>query len=322
MTENVEALLREENISFSSADGEPRTWRIRHLQQPTMTNSGLLSGRISVVGTGLTAVKRWVPEELVRTDAPACTELEREVRSGVRLQDRYPADAYPDELIRLIGYNLDEAEPFVLVQSVRGQPFEDSGQLRPDERNAFEESLLRGLVFLAEAGVSHRDITASTVYWDGRTVQIRDFGHARLAVRSDTEPVYLPTIGGPDVGAAGSLILRAATGRGDLFGDDALAGRGEALRDLLDGVFLEPPNRRPTAATLLGRLNVTVDVPAEDVSAWRRFEEGRTRFDEALRAKWPDRVQVPAPPPATPTTRRRRWLSFGLALSIMLAVAG
>ena len=309
MTDNVDASIREGRVNFRNADGATTVWRVRYAPQPTMDPSGLMSCRITS-DSGVMAVKRWVPEQLTRNDAPACTELEREVRAGVRLQDRYPR-SYPDELVRLVGYNLDDVEPFVIVSPVRGQPIAAFRQLRPDARDAFEVSLLRGLVFLANAGVSHRHLTSSTVYWDGNAVQIRDFGQARLAIRSDTEHAYSPTIGGPDIWAAGSLILRVATGQADLAGPDALEGRGQALRDLLDGVFVEPPSKRPAAATVLSRLGVAVAVPKEDTALLRRFEEGRTRFDEALRAKWPPR-NPPASPqqpdlPAPPAGRRARW---------------
>jgi ferric-dicitrate binding protein FerR (iron transport regulator) len=92
------------------------------------------------------------------------------------------------------------------------------------------------------------------------------------------------------------------------------------LRDLLDGVFDEVPGARPSAEFLLGRLNVTVRVPQEDLVAWQRFEEGRIRFDETLRAKWPAPPPPPAPPPMV---RRRRWpfSQVGMVLAMMAGAA-
>ena len=295
MSENVDT--QEERLSVRDVFGRTAEWQVRYAQSPTMSQAGLVSGRITS-NTGVIAMKRWVPADLARHDAAACDELEREVMAGVRLADRYPADRYPAELVRLIGYNLDDVEPFVIVAPVHGNPIDDSGQLSPDARESFEVSLLRGLVHLAEAGVTHGNIAPSTVYWDGTGVQIRDFGQATVTTEDGK------AVGGVDVWAAGSLILRAATGRTGLA---AVEGRGQALRDLLDGVFDDDPDARPSADTLLGRLGVTVRVPAEDLAGWQRFEEGRVRFDQTLREKWP-RPQV-IPPPAPPV-RRRRW-GFG-----------
>ncbi len=316
MTENVDALPKEEHISVHDAQGRTAEWHVRHAPSATMSETGLVSSRI-MSNTGLVAVKQWVPEDLAQREAAAGDELEREVMAGVRLLDRYPVDRYPAELVRLIGYNLDDVEPFVIVSPVRGTPFEESGQLRPDAREAFELSLLRGLAYLAEAGVTHHNLTPSTVHWDGIDVQIRDFGKAVVADRSGEPSSNGQAGGGADIWSAGTLILRAATGRNSLVGPEMLAGRGQALRDLLDGVFDEVPTARPSAACLLGRLNVTVRVPQEDLGAWQRFEEGRLRFDETLRAKWP---APPPPPPPPPPVRKRRW-PFGTATYVGTVLA-
>lgn len=293
MTENVEASLREERITFRDADGRVSAWQVRYAQSPPRTAGGLITCRVTS-DTGVIAVRRWVPEALL--DDPVCEELEHEVRAGVRLLDRY-GDQYPDELVKLIGYNLDVAEPFVLVSPVRGQPVADFRDLRPDARDSFQISLLRGLVYLADAGVLHRGISGSTVYWDGDRAQLRDFGSARIAIRADEGPAYSPSLGARDVEAAGSLILQLATGRPGLSGQTALEGRGQALRDLLDGVFADRPEARPSARMLLARLNVAVHSPDEDQTALWRFEEGRQRFDEELRVKWPARQPALPPPP-------------------------
>lgn len=318
MTENADALPREERISVRDAQGRTAEWHVRHAPSATMSDAGLVSSRI-MSDTGLIAVKRWIPEDLAQRGARAGDELEREVMAGVRLLDRYPVDRYPAELVRLIGYNLDDVEPFVLVSPVRGTPFEESGQLRPDAREAFELSLLRGLVHLAEAGVTHHGLTPATVYWDGIDVQIRDFGKAIVAGRSGEPSANGQAGGGADIWSAGLLILRAATGRNGLVGPEMLEGRGQALRDLLDGVFDEVPSARPAAECLLGRLNVTVRLPQEDLGAWQRFEEGRIRFDETLRAKWPA-PPAPPPPPPPPPVRRRRW-SFGTFAYVGMVLA-
>lgn len=317
MTDSVEA-NRGEDITFQDADGRISQWHIKYMEAPTTTGDGLTMCRIES-DTGASAVRGWVGEQVAKADGPACEALEHEVRAGVRLLDRYP-EQYPAELVRLIGYNLDVAEPFVLVSPVDGKTIDELGQLRPDEREAFQISLLRGLVHLHDAGVVHGDIGPSTVYWNGRVAQLRDFGRARVTARSEEGRLTRPTLGGRDVWSAGSLILQVATGRAGLAGREALENRGQALRDLLEGVFTGNDEARPSARTLLGRLNVPVHLPPEDTAAWQRFEDGRQRFDRELRAKWPE-LAPPAPPPAPTPPPASRFPARWLALVVVAVVA-
>jgi hypothetical protein len=315
MTENVELSPLGETIRCRDTHGRAVEWRVLAAQPPTTAPGGLLSSRVTLATTG-NVVKRWVPPKLARHDSAAYEELEHEVLAGLRLLDRYSGGPYPEELVRLIGYDLDDGQPFVVLSAVRGQPVDELGQFRPGAREAFETSLLRGLLFLGEARVEHNALYASSVHWDGSTVQIRDFGHATVVSRSNTGP------GTRDIPAAGVLIQRVATGRTGPFGPAALDGQGQALRDLLDGVFSDVPAHRPTPAVLLSRLNEPAPRLREDLHAWMRFEEGRIRFDEAMREKYPPR---PAPTPLTVepsrlSTTRQRWIA-GISLLIVVAAA-
>src|SRR5262249_38837814 len=125
-----------------------------------------------------------VPAALARGNPAACDGLENEVRAGLRLAARFGA-LFPTELRRLVGYDLERAGPFVLVEPWRGRPVaERAGRLGLEEQRAFEFSLFRGLLLLAEAGVVHGRLTSDTVYWDGTDVQLGSFD--RSAVVWDT----------------------------------------------------------------------------------------------------------------------------------------
>ena len=314
MTENVDTVPREEKLSFQEVDGRFVQWVVRCDSESGRNSSGLRSSRI-ISATGRVAVKR----SAVNGDAAAYAELDREVHAGLRLVDRYGVQHGPTELAGLIGYNLDCREPFVIVSPVRGQPIGELGQLRPDAREAFQISLLRGLASLAAAGVVHGDLKPSTVYWDGSAVQIRDFGQA--AVRTERSSGPAVDDAARDIWSAGELILRTATGRSGLAGDSALAGRGEALRELLAGVFDEAPGRRPTAADLLDRLNTSVRLPPEDRTAKERFVAGQRVFDQTLQAKRPRGVvAAPVQPPA-PNRARVRLLMY-CVVTVVTVVLG
>src|SRR4051794_4461600 len=88
-------------------------------------------------------VRKFVSRPAGRRNPRLYTLLDNEIRAGARLGQFY-TDEYPPELAKLVAYNVDVEEPFVLLRAYTGEPaaagvkgFDD------DQRRQFDLSLLR-----------------------------------------------------------------------------------------------------------------------------------------------------------------------------------
>jgi len=217
--------------------------------------------------------------------------LDNEILAGRQLCDITEGRGCPPEVSQFYGDDDDMAvdDPFALFEPYRGAPLSEvGGNLIGEERNQFHASLLRGLCWLAAAGIAHRALNLETVWWDGERVQITDFslstifGVPRTPVpgAEDWVPRDLREgtfRGGPvserdDIWAAGRLIFYVWNGGAPLRHKEDLAHGG--LDELLRDVF-KAPDIRPPASELLRRLGETN--PASGWSArsmeWRRERE-------------------------------------------------
>jgi serine/threonine protein kinase len=224
--------------------------------------------------------------------------LDNEILAGIRLQEAAKAAGYPPEVSRLYGYEATSAAPFALLEPYRGEPLTVAGQyLMGNEQHQFQVSLLRGLCWLAAAGIAHRGIAPSTVRWDGQQAQVIDFSLATV-IGAPREVIGTPpwaareqrpgTACGwvsaqDDIWAAGRLIFYMST-REELTDRSQIEDR-PALRNLLAEVF-GPPEGRPTARDLLRRLNEDCPVPrALDGHSWLNM--GRQSFYAVRASKHP-----------------------------------
>lgn len=286
--------------------------------------------------------------------------LDNEIRAMSRLVTRYGRGGYPPELPRLIGYNFDTIEPYVLCVPFRGN-CADKGvrNLLSDQRMAFTVGLLRALAQLAAVELVHGAVGLSTTWWDGSRVQLVNFECSaatgelrRLADHSAwASPDQIRGAGrahpGDDVFSAGLVIYELFTGTRLTGGHPPqVTGSGPLLSELLAGVFRPEVQRRPAAAELLRRLSMDGNllVPM-DVDA--SLHAGRAQFDKARRTKHPlldeDRgpvlpaepvVPAPgelrgeqplgpdsAPPPPRPDTRQTETSSMQVTIAgTLLAV--
>lgn len=297
-------------LSFLATNGERTTWSV-HFGTDTTTDEAGLPARLLTADDGRAlALQKWVPASLPPRLPAAYDLLENEIRAGMRLLRRY-GTSYPVEMARLVGYDADAEQPFLLVTQPRGEPLTAvAGQLLLAEQRAFETSLFRALLLLDEADLVHGNLTPRTVRWDRNrgTVQVRDFGHS--AVRDEPRRphdvgVWTPAeqrhgtgaaVPADDIWAGGMLLYHVITGRQPSVrnGPPNLADRSAALRTALDGVFAESADDRPDAAEILQRMRADATVSARPAGADSAFEEGGRRFDEVRRSKWPTRDRTPA----------------------------
>jgi hypothetical protein len=268
---------------------------------PVPVTGGLLPARYVTQPDGATLVQKWVPEELGRLRPDAYDRLDAEIRACAALGQRYGGPRYPAELPQLVGYNVDVAEPFVLLQPYLGDPVPER-RMEWEVLREFAAGLLRALQHTAEAGVVHGAIGPKTVRWNGTSVQLVDFERAQaLGERrrpGGTSPERSPEqIGGlgtvdprDDVWAAGLLIWQLSLGP-NTEGVQAPA----KVQTLLDRVFAPTAIDRPTAGEVLMRVDRNRFDPMGS-SPDELLAPGRSAFDEALARKRGDVMHRPEPP--------------------------
>jgi len=227
--------------------------------------------------------------------------LDNEILAGFRLDRlarRTDTACYPPHVSRLHGYDADSTEPFALLLPYCGEPVGTlERRLLPREQLRFQVGLLKGLRWIAAAGIAHRGISPSTVRWDAgsQQVQICDFSLA-TAVGAPRTVVGTPPWAAleqqrsrqcrgqvterDDVWAAGRLIYYVRTGEVPT-GPGQLAAFPD-LEELLDGVF-GPPDKRPTALDLLNAMHAEDPLPRGIETD--PLKGGRARFYEARAAK-------------------------------------
>lgn len=259
--------------------------------------------------------------------------LDREISIGLHLVRGCAAAGrpYPAELSRLVGYDVDAEEPFVLYLPHRGQPVgRFAGRFLLREQREFETGVFRALGLLAAMGVTHRGIGPDTVLWDKDTLQVQavDFSSAVL---SGTKQVQAFRTGWTheqdagssdprvDVWSGGALAFYSATGRSPGPGDEAAADpalQSSRLAAELSRILSPSLGKRPTAAAVLRGMGLPDPWPLPSraaTAADELFAEGGRRFD----LRFPPADDQPAADGATapgdsgttpsPPQRSRRW---------------
>lgn len=258
----------------------------------------------TVIVDGIERLQKWVPR-----DRPELFgRLDREVRAGVRFAQVYKDLPYPWELPRLVAYDVDGEEPFALLEPYRGVPVRGIGLLSMAARHQFQVGVLRAVLHAGAAAIVHRQINQETVRWDQNagTVHLVDFENA--ARIGEPTPIGR-SVGvadpGTDVWDAALVIHEVIMGRSSGAVPD-LTTDPEGLRDLLTGVFVEPPAARPTVTELLDRLQA--DTTVRFVNLRDQLEPGLQAFEQARERKqrsYPIPEQPVTPPPPAPRSRRR-----------------
>ncbi|MGW3345842.1 hypothetical protein ACWDA3_21225 [Nonomuraea rubra] len=321
--------MEPEPMDFTSPEGDPVSWEVE--AEPWQN---LFERRVTHLASGTKLVQRRVPRAEGRDREYLYDLLENEARIGARLLTRLRR-AYPPELPRLIGYSLDEEEPFVLLYDYRGEPVSRHfGALLISEQRTLQASLFRAIRILSACDVVHRRVEPSTVRWDGTTVQLTDLSHATLIgtrrLRIGEAPYASPAqrsgeglaATADDLWGAGMVIYRTVTGREIADLPDLSAT--PALQPLKD-IFSDSP---PSAREVLARLRVPDPMQTLAVERDLGLEEGRAAFDRAREARRDPvtaaeesstRIQ-PVPPEPEDRGRALPWWARWLPLAVLLAL--
>ncbi|GAA1022496.1 hypothetical protein Aple_091960 [Acrocarpospora pleiomorpha] len=293
-------------LDYTDAEGTQRQGKLIH-QGPGRIKPGseLVISEIQVEVDGVTGwlVKKSLHQAAAKHDPQLYARMENEVRTGLMLRRRFGGPAYPAELARLAGYDVDCEEPFVLYERLQGSGLaaDVAGRLLLEEQKQFQITLLRGVRILEQVGIVHRGITPYSVWWDGHVAQLTDFELAIKAQRWRTpvgerpwaSPQQRHGVGGTcardDVWSAGMVIYHVAAGTRStaaLNGPLSLNAVEPRTRELLAGVFADKAKNRPHPLDLLIRLRETDPIAPPEEAADGAFERGGLRYDEMMRQKW------------------------------------
>jgi Protein kinase domain len=326
-------------LEFITPAGPRTGWEVRSAPDgPAGPGSPLRARLLTVLATGDTVLQKCVPRNAGADRAAACDLLDNEIRAGMRLLRRY-GEAYPPELVRLVGYEVDVDEPFVLLSVPQGQPIADvAGRLYQDDQRRLLTTLFRGLWLLSGAQLVHGNLTPAAITWDGasKRVQIGDFTAVTLLeepyVTTGTPPWAAPDrrkqgrVADPrdDVWSASLIVFHLVTGRPvDHHGEPPnLEEHAPGLAGLLAGVFNGSPRHRPDLSEMLHRLNSPNTLPPALPGLPERIAEGRRSFDVMRAQKWAPQNADAAPPdePVGPDLNRM-WQAWLVRAGLIAGVA-
>ncbi len=295
-------------LSYVTTYGEREQLRIRAGeweepgQRPSSRSVPYRRRRVSNPDSNQEFVQKMLPRDQVTADS--CDLIDNEIQIGLHLLRTIGETRYPVELSRLVGYDADTEEPFILLAE-RGEPAGlFSRKISATKYEQFQVSLFRALSILEAAKVVHRNITPGTVRWNDPRVQITDFQHARLSgepagpapsprwAAPEARHGGLPADPAADLWSAGLVIVQVVGGPlpPGMTGPPDLHAVGGGLDRTLEGIFAPTPAGRPLIELFmrdLGALRDFVPVGAYPgpVAMDPRFLEGRRRFAELSRSK-------------------------------------
>jgi len=121
---------------------------------------------------------------------PSMVDLLKRERDNLKTLRTSGKENWSPKIVRLYGYKLDHATPFLVYEFVPGGTLtsylakrqeEIGGNLPPDEVLGLIKQIAEALAFAHERGLVHRDLKPANVLVDGTTLKLADFGIGGVA---------------------------------------------------------------------------------------------------------------------------------------------
>ncbi|GGZ87289.1 hypothetical protein ACFOOM_24530 [Streptomyces echinoruber] len=224
--------------------------------------------------------------------------LDTEAGIAVRLHRALEDTEYAALFPRIVGYELDAAEPFLLYAAPRGMPAARTHVMAASDQQRFTRDLMLALCLLAEQGLVPRGVSPYTVLWDGARAQLWGL-EAVTRAGQRRGPWGRPPFCSPEqrrgegfadardaVWSAAQVLYRLVTGRlGPADGPPADLAEHRVLDRTLRQAFAPRAADRPTPAEVL---DLVAPGAARRVRLALPADEGRgdrEAFEKALRLK-------------------------------------
>ncbi|MDT9690078.1 hypothetical protein Q5762_17390 [Streptomyces sp. P9(2023)] len=288
----------QEELEFSTHLGESIRFSVRYgPDRRAYGRPGVLAREVTL-SAGWPVLQYRLPLS-AQADPHAYGALEREVSAAVALERRYGAEGFGEVFTRVVGFDLECAEPYVLYRPPTGVPLtECADRLGGDEQLRVIAQLALAVRLLHAAELVHRSLAPDTVRWDGTHVRLcapyaalRD-GEAREAFGAApwASPEQRAGRGAADtrddlwsVGRIGYHLLSGHPDRGEGPPEDLGDYRRLAALEH-SGLFAPAAAERPSPVELLRLLHVT-DPLATAVGTADPLSRGRAEYDARLASK-------------------------------------
>lgn len=224
--------------------------------------------------------------------------LDTEAGTALRLHRLLEDTEYAPLFPRVVGYEPDTAEPFLLYAAPRGLPAARTQVMAASDQQRFTRDLMLALCLLDGQGLVPRGLSPATVLWDGARVQLWGL-EAVTGTGRPRAPWGRPPFCPPEqrrgegladprdaVWSAAQVLYRLVTGRpGPADGPPADLADHRVLDRTLRRAFAPRAADRPTPAQLLDLVapgsaaRIRLTVPPDETRPHREA------FEEALRLK-------------------------------------
>ncbi|MEV7244825.1 MULTISPECIES: hypothetical protein [unclassified Streptomyces] len=242
--------------------------------------------------------------------------LDTEAGTALHLHRVLDDTEYAALFPRIIGYEPDAAEPFLLYAAPRGVPAARTHVMAATDQQRLTRDLMLALCLLDDQGLVPRGVSPATVLWDGARVQLWGL-EAMTRTGRPRSPWGRPPFCSPEqrrgegladprdaVWSAAQVLYRLVTGRpGPADRAPADLGEHRALDRTLRQAFAARAADRPTPAQLLELLapgaarRVRLTLPADEERPHREaFEEALRLKRQAPAARTGDGTGAPAAP--------------------------
>ncbi|WTW96445.1 hypothetical protein OG216_25120 [Streptomycetaceae bacterium NBC_01309] len=302
-----------EALEFHTPEGERAKWPVRPVSERQSPGSAFQVRELRC-GDGSVVLQKRLVGLQPRGAAKALSLLEAEIRVLLRLIRVFAHQEYPHAFVRLVGFDFDVSEPFLLAEPPAAPPVSARiGRMTAEERHRFLVELFSAARLLECAWVVHGGLSPETVCWDpsASRVQITDFASGRLAGEQRLPP--------PDRQWAAPGPLRApgpAELRDDLFsaaqvaynavtaapiragGPPANLSLHAHLHALPAAAFHPDPAQRPGPMQILNALGAP-DPWTGGLDAYNPLTAGHERFRSVMERKRNTNVSGSPPRPRT-----------------------
>ena len=163
-------------LEFFTPGGELIRLTARFERERQVPGRERVAARHIVAGQGWRVRQYRLPGSASR-DQRAREALERETGAALAVERAHGAEPYAQVFTRLVGHNLDAAEPYVLydVPAAPAEPLAHrKGTLGVEQLRSVLAQLILAVRLLEDVGFVHRALTPDTVRWDGRTVRVAE----------------------------------------------------------------------------------------------------------------------------------------------------
>ncbi len=186
-------------LSFRTHDGTAMRFPARFGRDRELPGPPGRLARAVTLGVDWTVLQYRIPAPC---DPRAMNALEREAAAAVALERRYGDAPFGEVFTRVVGYDLDAPEPFVLYRIADAGPLATlGGALGVAEQQRILAQLVLAVRLLDAAGFVHRAIGPETVRWDGRHVRLCE-PHAALRTGEPREAAGAAPWASPNSGRA------------------------------------------------------------------------------------------------------------------------